>query len=184
MSNKLPCFVGSLQSSDYLTEHKTPLFSIIVAPETRCSKVSSVSIFRAWSDRQLYLFLSYTCGVERMIRSTTGNDVTYVLHGWSCVLFSCSSLLCSPFFLSLLLSFYIIIQCSTNRRLFPHLIPYAPWSIPLIHGSSTLHYSFPLLNVERSGLLTIFIYSHARWIRNLLATTCYTLNLRKMSHQQ
>jgi len=39
-----------------------------------------------------------------------------------------------------------------------------------------------LLNVDRSGLLTICIYSHARWIRNLITATCYTLSLRKTSH--
>jgi len=39
-----------------------------------------------------------------------------------------------------------------------------------------------MLNVDRSGLLTICIYSHARWIRNLIAQTGYTLSLRKTSH--
>jgi len=39
-----------------------------------------------------------------------------------------------------------------------------------------------LLNVDRSGLLTICLYSHARWIKNLIAQTCYTLSLRKTSH--
>jgi len=32
-----------------------------------------------------------------------------------------------------------------------------------------------LLNVDRSELITICIYSHARWIGNLIARTCYTL---------
>ena len=41
-----------------------------------------------------------------------------------------------------------------------------------------------LLNVDRSGLLTICIYSHAsaRWIRNVVTAICYTLSFRKTSH--
>ena len=39
-----------------------------------------------------------------------------------------------------------------------------------------------MLNVDRSGLLTICIYPHARWIRNLIPLTCYTLSFRKTSH--
>ena len=41
---------------------------------------------------------------------------------------------------------------------------------------------FFMLNVDRSGLLTICIYSHAGQIRNLIAPICYTLCLRKTSH--
>jgi len=37
-----------------------------------------------------------------------------------------------------------------------------------------------LLNVDRSELITICIYSHPRWIGNLIARTCYTLCLRKL----
>ena len=39
-----------------------------------------------------------------------------------------------------------------------------------------------VLNVERSGLLTICIYSHARSTRNLTTKFCYTLHHRMLSH--
>ena len=43
-------------------------------------------------------------------------------------------------------------------------------------------FCYPLLNVDRSGLLTICIYSHARSLRSTTAKTCYTLPPRILSH--
>jgi len=95
---------------------------------------------------------------------------------WSCYLDGWLALACESRHL---------LSCQATFRRFPpfrhHDHSYGMLECCTLRGCAWLGKLY-MLNVDRSGLLTICIYSHARWIRNLLALTCYTLCLPKRSH--